>query len=93
MHRDDAIAHAAWQGVSPLRRLASRSIDAPGASLSDAQRMDALPSHPADEGHGNFAVIDVEVSRLDWLWVGADDLRRASFVWTGAAWAGSWTVP
>lgn len=93
LHREDAVAHAAWQGVSPLRRLASRSIEAPGAPLNEARRIDALPLHPEHRGPGNFAVIEAEVDRLDWLWVGSDDLRRASFVWTGAAWSGAWTVP
>ena len=45
------------------------------------------------DGYEHFAVIHVEVTRLDWLWVGAEDLRRASFAWNGSAWAGAWTVP
>jgi hypothetical protein len=94
LHLRDAVAHAAWQGVSPLRRLASRTLGAPGARLATASRFDALPvSGDADAGYDNFAVIEVVVDHLDWLWVGAEDMRRASFAWTGAGWAGSWTVP
>ena len=91
LHRGDDVARAAWQGVSPLRRLASRFTDPPGSRLSAPARFDALPV--AGEGAANFAVIRVTVARLDWLWVGADDLRRASFVRTGAGWDGDWTVP
>ncbi len=31
----------------------------------------------------NFAVIVVEVTELDWLWLGPQDLRRARLQWTG----------
>jgi hypothetical protein len=94
LHRDDPVARAAWQKVSPLRRLGARSVGAPGAHLAHGTRFDALPVRPeADGGYENFAVIEVLVEHLDWLWVGAEDLRRASFAWTGAGWAGSWTVP
>ena len=91
LHRGDDVARAAWQGVSPLRRLASRFANPPGSRLSAPARFDALPV--AGEGDANFAVIRVTVARLDWLWVGADDLRRASFVRTGVGWDGDWTVP
>ena len=94
VHRRDAVAHAAWQSVSPLRRRASRGLAAPGAHLAEPTPFDALPAQPDDAaGYDNFAVIEVAVEHLDWLWVGADDLRRASFAWTGAGWAGAWTVP
>jgi hypothetical protein len=94
LHRHDAVAHAAWQGVSSLRRRASRTLAAPGAHLAQSARFDALPAQPDEQGgYDNFAVIEVAVEHLDWLWVGADDLRRAAFAWTGAGWAGAWTVP
>ena len=56
-------------------------------------RLDTLPQASYTDGYENFAVIHVEVAQLDWLWVGADDLRRASFTWTKAMWRGRWTVP
>jgi hypothetical protein len=52
-----------------------------------------LPQASYTDGYENFAVIHVVVDRLDWLWVGADDLRRASFVWKTSRWVGAWTAP
>ena len=92
VHREDDVASAAWRSVSPLRRLASAGAQAPGSVLGSPQRLDDLPTGEVD-GFANFAVLHVEVDALDWLWVGADDLRRASFAWTGADWEGTWTVP
>ena len=93
VHRQEDVTHAAWQGVSRLRRLASRTAKAPGAKLDTATRLDELPQASYTDGYENFAVIHIEVDRLDWLWVGADDLRRASFVWKTSRWVGAWTAP
>ncbi len=93
LHRGNAVADGAWENVSPLRRLASRSAEAPGAKLSNPTRFDDLPLDAEHGGRENFVVIEVHVDNLDWLWVGADDMRRAAFAWTGTAWTGSWTIP
>jgi pyridoxamine 5'-phosphate oxidase len=93
LHREDGLARTAWQTVSPLRRLASRSVDSPGTHLMQPARFDALPVRPGEDALDNFAVLRVVVAQLDWLWVGAEDMRRASFAWTGTQWAGVWVVP
>ena len=46
-----------------------------------------------DAGFTNFAVIAVEATAIDWLWLGPQDMRRARFAWTGARWSASWIVP
>jgi hypothetical protein len=61
--------------------------------LSSPTRFDDLPLGAEQGGRENFVVIEVHVDNLDWLWVGADDMRRAAFAWTGTAWTGSWTIP
>ncbi len=93
LRRGDAVADHAWAEVSALRRLASRSAEAPGAHLSGPTRFDAIPLSAEQDGRENFVVIEVHVDDLDWLWVGADDMRRATFAWTGTAWTGTWTIP
>ncbi len=93
VHRQEDVTHDAWQGVSRLRRLASRTAGAPGDALRAPARLDALPQASYTDGYENFAVVHVEVTSLDWLWVGADDLRRAAFAWTGRKWRGAWSVP
>jgi pyridoxamine 5'-phosphate oxidase len=93
VHRQEDVTNAAWQDVSRLRRLASRTAKPPGAKLGAPARLDELPQATYTDGYENFAVIHVEVAQLDWLWVGADDLRRALFTWNGTRWSGAWTVP
>ena len=93
IHRGDDVAAAAWREVSPLRKLASASVLGPGTRLQQSQRFDAIGDSDHHDGFGNFAVLHVRVHELDWLWVGADDMRRATFLWTGAAWDGAWIVP
>jgi pyridoxamine 5'-phosphate oxidase len=93
LHREDGVANAAWASVSPVRRLASRSAMAPGAQLGSSTRFDAVPASAEHDGRVNFTVVEVRLDNLDWLWVGADDMRRATFVWTGTAWTGAWTIP
>lgn len=92
-HCNDALALAAWAKVSPLRHMASRTLDPPGAPLAATRRFDELVMRDDAPGSVNFAVIEVRVARLDWLWVGAEDMRRASFDWDGTKWQGRWVIP
>jgi pyridoxamine 5'-phosphate oxidase len=92
-HRQEGVTHDAWLRVTRLRRLASRTAKRPGTVLDAGARLDDMPQASYTDGYENFAVIHVEVTQLDWLWVGADDLRRAIFRWTGSQWRGSWAVP
>jgi pyridoxamine 5'-phosphate oxidase len=94
LHHGDAMARAAWKEVSPLRRMASAIQAAPGAPIAASERFDALPVDPDDEvAFGHFAVIDVEASAIDWLWLGPQDMRRACFRWAGIDWSATWVVP
>ena len=94
VHRVDAHAKTAWANVSPLRAHASAVALAPGTPLSSSQRFDdlALLSEPTQTIE-NFAVVEIEVDAIDWLWLGPHDLRRARFTWTGRDWSGAWVAP
>jgi pyridoxamine 5'-phosphate oxidase len=94
LHRGDAITRAAWREVSPLRQMACAIEASPGDDIGASKRFDALPADSDDEiAFGHFAVIAVEASAIDWLWLGPQDLRRACFRWTGVDWSASWVVP
>lgn len=94
VHRDDADAAAAWRGVSSLRRAACAIEAEPGAELNESERFDRLPvAADLETPFHNFAVVVVEAVRIDWLWLGPGDMRRARFTWTGDRWSGSWIVP
>ncbi len=94
IHHADPEAAAAWRNVSALRRRACAVELEPGEPLDAPERFDGLPAMPdADAGFTNFALIVVEATAIDWLWLGPQDLRRARFAWTGQRWSGSWIVP
>jgi hypothetical protein len=94
IHCRDGIAHAAWQAVSPLRRMASGVTLAPAAALSASARFDSLPASDDNEvAFGHFAVVHITATALDWLWLGPGDMRRAIVRWTDAGCSAAWVVP
>ena len=94
VHHADPIAARAWRDVSGLRRTACAVAPEPGEPLDVSSRFDALPTSEGDDsGFANFAVIVVEATDIDWLWLGPGDMRRARFAWSGERWSSSWIVP
>ena len=94
VHHADPEAAAAWRNVSALRRSACAVELEPGEPLDAPERFDRLPAmSDVDAAFTNFVLIVVEVSAIDWLWLGPHDMRRARFAWTGSRWSGSWIVP
>ncbi len=94
VYREDEIAQRAWRNVSALRARASSVALAPGMPMTASERFDRLPQLAANEpAFRNFAVIEVEARTIDWLWLGAGDMRRARFAWTGECWSGTWVAP
>lgn len=94
VHSEDDVAQSGWRSVSPLRAHACAVALAPGMPLPAAERFDRLPKLPANTpASRNFAVVEVEVRAIDWLWLGPHDMRRARFAWTGSIWSGTWVAP
>jgi len=94
IHCCDDIAKAAWQAVSPLRRMASGITLPPAAALAVSERFDALAASNDDEvAFGHFAVVHITAGALDWLWLGPGDMRRAIVRWTDAGCSATWVVP
>jgi hypothetical protein len=94
LHRDDAVKHEAWKQASPLSKSAGAIALAPGTPLTRPTPFGSL----VQEGDirrslGHFAAITFVADTVDWLWLGATDLRRARFQRMGASWMGSWIVP
>ncbi len=94
LHRDDAIAAAAWDATRPFSRLCYRNEPSPGREIADPSsiRVEHDPD-AADAGRENFAVIRVEVDRLEWLYLAAAGHRRASFAWQDVKLSAMWLVP
>ncbi|MGG5808115.1 pyridoxamine 5'-phosphate oxidase family protein [Falsiroseomonas sp. CW058] len=89
LHRDDAVADAAWAGSRVMSRAVYAVEPGPGTPIAAP-----LPA-PSDAGAGRtrFAVITVRFDSLDWLELAATGHRRARFDWTTGAPEATWLVP
>ena len=90
VHRDDAVARAAWAASAPASRAGYAIAPAPGTEVP------APPPAPAgsEAGYDNFAVLALTFDILDWLWLHHAGHRRARFAWPadGSPHA-AWLVP
>jgi pyridoxamine 5'-phosphate oxidase len=94
VHHADPVAAAAWRDVSGLRRTACAVEAEPGSPLDAPQPFGTLRTlQEPDDAFENFAVLEVEVDAIDWLWLGPEDMRRARFAWLHGHWSSSWVVP
>lgn len=91
----EAPADVAWDRTSRSSRACYQTPLTPGSRLREPTAADPVAEAPVaqDAGRGNFAVIDIAVSRIEWLYLAARGHRRALFEWNGAEWEGSWLVP
>lgn len=84
-------AHAAaWEASKAASRALYGLPHAPGTPL--AAPVAGAPGAPVD-GAARFAVLEVDVDRLDALHLAAEGQRRIAFAWTDAGWAGGWIAP
>ena len=96
------IADAAWAAASEYARRCYLAVAAPGTPTDEA--VSGLPAEvegirpneqqllPARE---NFAVLLIEPTSLDWLYLAHDGHRRAQFTRPGPGqdWQGTWVIP
>lgn len=87
LHIGDAVAAAGWAASAAMSRACYRGA-APGSIVP------APPPAPDARGEGgadNFAVVEVTIETLEWLWLCAAGHRRARF--DLAAGTGHWLAP
>ncbi len=77
LHRDDAVAEAAWAASRPFSRHCYAAQPAPGTAVEGPP---PAPRDP-DAGRPDFAVLRLRFDRLEWLWLCAAGHRRALFTW------------
>lgn len=90
LHRDDAIADAAWAASRETTRMTYATAWAPGTALP------APPAAPEDAlgGRENFAALVLRFDRLDWLLLDPAGHARARFDWgDDGVLAASWVAP
>ena len=87
LHSNDAVADTRWSS-SALTSLRAYLGDTPGAVVPSASS--GLPEHlqgraptaaEASLGRANFAALQVEVQRVEWLYLHSRGQRRAQFEW------------
>jgi pyridoxamine 5'-phosphate oxidase len=111
VHAGDALAHDRWKasGESSLRCYLGRAPGTPSAEPTSGLPSDMQASIPSRAelapGQQHFAVLEVDVQRLEWLYLHSRGQRRALYQWqTGAAgqpeqpgkpghWAMGWLNP
>ena len=79
---DSARRESAWARV-PFDSRKNYS----GESRPGPIRCDPNPEAVHEEdGFANYAILDVELCRLEWLWLGATPHSRGQVLWEGGAW-------
>lgn len=101
VHTDDALSDGHWQGTSLSNRRSYLAGPAPGTVQSFPTS--GLPAgldarEPTEEeseaGRPRFAVIVMQVERLEWLWLARGGHRRAGFAYAGTELTeAAWLVP
>lgn len=100
IHRDDAVADAAWARTGMMARRTYLVDPAPGSVLAepggglpeDLSRHAPEPGR-SEEGRENFAVLALQLERIEWLSLAATGHRRARFVRSDGGWKGDWLAP
>lgn len=68
-------------------------LDAPGSGLPLSVEGREPDEEELVSARANFAVVKVDVERIDWLHLANSGHRRAMFERDGDAWLGRWVVP
>ena len=87
LHRSGAAVDAAWRGLAEAARDNYRTVLAPGSLSADAEAL------RAGDGRANFAVLDVRIAVIEFLWLGDGGHRRGRFLPRAEGWSGAWLVP
>lgn len=93
LHRDDAVADAAWAATRPFSRACYRVASAPGTPAPDPTAALAEAGEGEEAGRDAFVAVTVAVARLEMLHLAASGHRRSAFDWRGGALAMAWLVP
>jgi hypothetical protein len=87
LHRDDAVAEAAWAATPGFSRAIYGADPAPGLPI-----LEPLPAPEAGD-RANFAVLLLRFEALEWLFLAAGGHRRARITWSGGEEAATWLAP
>lgn len=83
---------ARWRAIGDSGRQAYATTQPPGSRL-EAPGSGLPPEIVPADSEAHFAVFEVAVSRLEWLFLASSGHRRARYDYESGAWVGSWRVP
>jgi pyridoxamine 5'-phosphate oxidase len=95
LHRDDAVADAAWAGSRVFSRQCYGIAPGPGTPVAAGGAF-TLPDATDDAtstGRAHFAAVTVRIMRLEWLYLAAQGHRRARFTWSREGVTAEWLAP
>ncbi len=69
------------------------AVDAPMSGLTAEQELVVPSQDESEAARPAFAVLLIDVTTVEWLYLAASGHRRARFDWDGAAWRGTWLIP
>jgi hypothetical protein len=92
VHRDGPLREEAWARKEDVSRLYYQVVQTPGDPLSDPDDAE-FDAGKTDGGKDNFAVLELQISHFDWLYISREGHRHARFDWDGRQWQGAWLVP
>ncbi|HDR9154613.1 TPA: pyridoxamine 5'-phosphate oxidase family protein [Burkholderia vietnamiensis] len=93
---DDARRRAIWASSRPHTLLLYRAPLRPGTPIDAPGRAHVAPAPDtasAADGYANFCVLDVAVTRIDWLDLARSGHRRALFELHADGYDGRWVAP
>jgi pyridoxine/pyridoxamine 5'-phosphate oxidase len=96
VHIADPLADAQWATTHPASRLLYGSPWAPGVPVDDPAAAAATLHDRTDaERHGHFALLRLQVDRIEWLRLAAGGHRRACYEWPAGAGTpqATWRMP
>ncbi|MFC3229805.1 pyridoxamine 5'-phosphate oxidase family protein [Marinibaculum pumilum] len=93
VHRDGGLVDGAWAASRLSSRICYRVEPGPGTPIPAPEHGHPPAGGDPDAGRGRFAVLLFAVTRLEWLYLGADGHRRAAFDWPQGRLSRQWLVP
>ena len=92
IHHNNKPAQIAWNETS-LENKYNYATQLPPGSKNDRPTADQIHENSLANKYLNFAIIQCDITEIDWLQLTSNGHRRALFNWNGNTWNKSWATP
>ncbi|RQS31072.1 pyridoxamine 5'-phosphate oxidase [Burkholderia sp. Bp8992] len=90
---DEAQRRAIWASSRPHTLLLYRASLSPGTSINSPEEAHIDSTAPSGDGYENFCLVNMTVTRIDWLELARAGHRRAAFDLSESGYEGRWIAP